>query len=348
VLSTDKENLSALEDLWFVMTMMLAQPILAMKLLDACSLLSTLIIALNVKLIPIALHGEYLTNYPTFAEKLTAIPKDIADLALLKINPNARLNSNVLTVQLSPNAIKLRARLEQMESQFALILKSNAMMAIHALKTTVTLTLETVFTTKSTQKNAAIARLTKIVPHGPSPKILQILAKNLSAITTTAESESQKMQLNAKPQFALTVFLPSVLLLNAYSEMITNQFASLPKNLVMMETNALLTNAIFPLETVSTLSSKLVNANLAEPLKIAPNGEFLKILIPHAKFLYATLSSDIAILKQQLTLPSALSLNALLMLIAMTMQSKINWQINVSKHFAIPMQQNAHPRQSMT
>jgi hypothetical protein len=334
---------------WYATTMMFAQLILAIKLQEnVYSLQSILILASNAKLILIALHGGYLTNSPTFAEKLSATTKDIADPALLKINPNARPNSNALTALLSQNAIKLHARLEQMELLFVPTLKSNAMMVMYALKTTVTSTLETVSTTKSTLKNAAIARLTKIVQHGHSPKISLLLAKNLTAKTTTAELDLQKTQLLAKPQFALTAFLPSVLLLNAFSEMITNQFASLPKNLVMMETNAPLTNAIFPPETASTLSSKLANANLAQLLKIAANGEFLKILIPHAKFLSATHNWDIAILKQQLTLPNALSLNALSMLIAMIMQSKINWQINVSSHIATSLPQNAHLRQLMT
>jgi hypothetical protein len=289
VLSTNMEILSVFAVPWYATTMMFAQLILAMQLQEnVCSLQSILIIASNAKLILIVLHGVYLTNSPTFAEKLTAITKDIADPALLQINPNARPNSNALTVLHSQNAIKLHAKLEQMEPLFVATLKSNAMMVIHALKTTATSTLETVSTTKSTLKNAAIARLIKIVQLGHSPKILLLLAKNLTAKTTTAELDYQKTQLLAKPQFASTAFLPSVLLLNAFSEMITNQFASLPKNLAMMETNAQLTNAIFPAETASILSSKLANASLAEQIKIAANGEFLKILIPHAKFLSAT------------------------------------------------------------
>jgi hypothetical protein len=225
-----------------------------------------------------------------------------------------------------------------MEHQLVNILKLTAKMLTNALKITVISTLEIVYTTKSIPKNANNAKLKLIVTNGARTTNLQIIASNLTVRMTIAELDQQRIKLNAFQLSAQTVIPLFVKLLNVYLAMIINQHAFALKNLVMMETNALLILAILSLDNVSTLLIKQVNALYATQQLIVSNMELTINSIQIAKFLSAILK-DFVILKMLLILPNAIKINAALIQTVSCGQPPTKLQINAS--LLIAMQENA-------
>lgn len=147
-------------------------------------------------------------------------------------------------------------------------------------------------------------------------------------------------------QFAIIAKQLHVTMLFACSMTMVNQLAITILNLAMMETNAPLTNAKASLEIAFTLSSKLVNANLAYFLLIALNGLLHKNSTQTAMSLSAAVS-DTARFKLQAILPNALLPPlAPKIPIAVLLQPITILQINASLHTASVAY--AKPNQSTT
>jgi hypothetical protein len=267
-----------------------------------------------------------------FAEKLTVMLMESADLALHKINPNARAPSHVLIVFLSLIATKLNVLLVTTESQLVFTNKLTATMEKFALKTIAIPKQESAFIMQSNPANVNIALPIQTALNGQSPKIFP---PNVNKHTVLTISANLKALINPNAQFFLSAMtVPQVLvkLLLAHLILMVNHNAIVLQNLVMMATSALLTNVILSPETALILSSNLVNANLAKPQPTVLNGESIINSMQTAKSQVATLK-DIVKLNLLVTLQNArLFLLAQRMLTATLMQPPTILVLNVSLH----------------
>jgi hypothetical protein len=337
-----KEYKLAFANLWFVMIMTFAPLTLVTKLPENASLLKlTLLYATHANLTLIARVGAILKILMHLARKASVMTKE--NVILVQPAPRKNANpSNVPIALLSLLVIKSIV-LWKMESLLASTPKLFAKMEFHALRTIATHVMDNVLTIQFPPKNAKSARPQQIVILGQNNKISLQNVKRLSVKTTSVIPDQQKMLAHVSHLFAWTALLLLVKQLIAYLVQTILHLVSIPTLLAMITTNALLTIAIFQLETASTPSNKPLNANLANLPWTAANMQLTIISKQIVLFLFVL--ALVIVILNLLLIPALAKENAPKTLTVCCGQPITISQINASLHTV--MQELANLSQSM-